>query len=336
MSETPTRTRKQEWHWLPPVPLDLDDSVYFAWPPRPVAVVRHLLGTGYLLSTHSLYILLAIASWAILGPAERWATLEFDWIAQTYLINFGLVVAIGGGLHLYFYTFARQGMERKFNPAPQAKNNPRFFTGDQVHDNIFWTCVSGVTVTTVFQVGIMWAYAHGVVSWLDWASNPIWFVLLFPLLNLWESMHFYFVHRFLHWKPLYKVAHALHHRNVNTGPWSGLSMHPIEHLLYFSTIVIHFLVASHPIHMMYHMFYTAGAALTDHTGYDSLLVKGKRVVPLSGFFHQLHHRYFDCNYGTKQMPWDRWFGSYHDGTPEGTENVRAHQARLRGGTTQTS
>ena len=97
MSETPARTRKQEWHWLPPVPLDLDDSVYFAWPPRPIALVRHLLGTGYLLSTHSLYILLAIASWAILGPAERWATFEFDWIAQTYLINFGLVVVIGGG-----------------------------------------------------------------------------------------------------------------------------------------------------------------------------------------------------------------------------------------------
>ena len=88
---------------------------------------------------------------------------------------------------------------------------------------------------------------------------------------------------------------------------------------------------------MYHMFYTAGSPLTDHTGYDSLLVKGKRVVPLSGLFHQLHHRYFDCNYGSgTRMPWDRWFGSYHDGTPEGNENVRAHQARLRGGATQTS
>ena len=123
---------KQEWHWLPPVPLD--DSVYFAWPPRPVALVRHLLGTGYLLSTHGLYTLLAIASWHILGPAERWTTFEFDWIALAYALNLGIAVAIGGGLHLYFYTFARQGMERKLNPAPLAENNPRFLSADQTRD----------------------------------------------------------------------------------------------------------------------------------------------------------------------------------------------------------
>jgi len=330
--QTPSGTEKQEWHWLPPIPLD--DAVYFAWPPRPVALLKHLLGTGFLLSTHGLYILLAIAAWTILGPVERWATFDFGWMAQTYALNLGLVVAIGGGLHLYFYTFARQGMERKFNPTPQAKNNPRFFTGDQARDNILWTCVSGVTVTTAFQIGVMWAYARGVAPWLDWASNPIWFVLLFPLLRLWGSLHFYCIHRLLHWKPLYKMAHALHHRNVSTGPWSGLSMHPIEHILYFSTIVIHLVVASHPIHMMYLMYNTSGGALTDHTGYSSLLVKGKQVVALSGLFHQLHHRYFDCNYGNFDVPCDRWFGSYHDGTPERTAHVRAYQARLRGSATQ--
>ena len=43
------------------------------------------------------------------------------------------------------------------------------------------------------------------------------------------------------------------------------------------------------------------------------------------FFHQLHHRYFECNYGTAEMPWDRWFGSFHDGTAEGLKRVRARK-----------
>ena len=63
---------------------------------------------------------------------------------------------------------------------------------------------------------------------------------------IFTSMHFYFVHRFLHWPPLYRIAHALHHRNANVGPWSGLSMHPIEHVLYLSSTLIHLVLASSP------------------------------------------------------------------------------------------
>jgi sterol desaturase/sphingolipid hydroxylase (fatty acid hydroxylase superfamily) len=35
----------------------------------------------------------------------------------------------------------------------------------------------------------------------------------------------------------------------------------------------------------------------------------------------LHHRYFECNYGTSVVPWDRWFGSFHDGTAEATQRL---------------
>ena len=35
------------------------------------------------------------------------------------------------------------------------------------------------------------------------------------------------------------------------------------------------------------------------------------------YFHHLHHRYFECNYGNRPVPLDRLFGTFHDGTPEG-------------------
>ena len=46
------------------------------------------------------------------------------------------------------------------------------------------------------------------------------------------------------------------------------------------------------------------------------------------FFHQLHHRYFECNYGTVEMPWDRWFGTFHDGSEEGTVRTRAFKKQM--------
>ena len=62
-----------------------------------------------------------------------------------------------------------------------------------------------------------------------------WFVLI----PIWSSMHFYWIHRLIHFPLLYRLIHSLHHRNVVIGPWTGISMHPVEHLLYFGEIVWH-------------------------------------------------------------------------------------------------
>ena len=42
----------------------------------------------------------------------------------------------------------------------------------------------------------------------------------------------------MHFEPIYKHVHSLHHRSYNPGPWSGLSMHPVEHLFYYGCTVI--------------------------------------------------------------------------------------------------
>jgi lathosterol oxidase len=53
-------------------------------------------------------------------------------------------------------------------------------------------------------------------------------------------------------------------------------------------------------------------------------------MDLGYFFHQLHHRYFECNYGTDEMPWDKWFGTFHDGTADATGQVRERRKRMHG------
>ena len=67
-----------------------------------------------------------------------------------------------------------------------------------------------------------------------------------------------------------------------------------------------------------------------HTGYEDLLVKDKRRLALGTFYHQLHHRYYECNYGNQEMPWDRWFGTFHDGTDGATQTTRARKKRMYG------
>ena len=154
---------------------------------------------------------------------------------------------------------------------------------------------------------------------------------MFVVIPLWGNVHFYWIHRLIHWQPLYKYVHSLHHRNIVTGPWSGLSMHPVEHFLYLTSIVMHLILASHPIHFIFHLMTKVLQAPTSHSGYEKLLVKEKTGAGLhiGDFFHQLHHRYFECNYGEPEVPFDQWFGTYHDGTDEGLAHIRT-QMKAKG------
>ena len=39
-------------------------------------------------------------------------------------------------------------------------------------------------------------------------------------------------------------------------------------------------------------------------------------------FHNLHHRYFEVNYGMSLVPMDKWFSTWHDGSMEAHEVMK--------------
>lgn len=314
------------WNHIPQVPIQV--SPLFSWPPRPKEILKWMWNSWFLITENLILIAVATVTYFWFQPSlEQAQTLSLAWIAKVYIRNIVLLGAVAGGLHLYFYTFTQQGQKLKYDPRPLMKSGKQFTLGGQVRDNMFWSLGSGVIFWTAYEVLMFWAMANGWVPVLLWVDNPFWFVLLFLLTPMWISFHFYWIHRLLHWPPLYKLAHGLHHRNINVGPWSGLSMHPIEHLLFFSSILIHLVVPAHPLHILFHMQHQSLTAATSHTGFENLLVKEEKSLALGTFHHQLHHRYFEVNYGNLQMPWDKWFGSFHDGTVEAHERMKHRQTQ---------
>ncbi|MEM1049068.1 MAG: sterol desaturase family protein [Pseudomonadota bacterium] len=313
--QTPSSSFARQWHHRPPAPIQV--SPFFSWPPRPMRMLKWVADRWFNLAENAILIGVAYISWTWFQPSlDEARTLSFGWIAEMYIRNLVLLTLVAGGLHLFFYTWRRQGDRLKYDGRALAAAARTFTFNNQVWDNIFWSLGSGVAFWTAYEVLMIWAMANGWAPVLSATDHPVWFVLLFFLTPVWISFHFYWVHRWLHWPPLYRIAHALHHRNSNVGPWSGLSMHPVEHLIFFSSVLIHFVVAAHPIHILFHMQHQALTAATSHTGFEGLVVKDRNRLALGTFHHQMHHRYFDCNYGNLEVPWDKWFGSFHDGSDE--------------------
>ena len=311
----------REWNFHPRLPITM--SPVFDVPPRPKAALGWLAGTWLKRTPPVNHLIFAVVAYLAFWPSLE-SVRDAPWAsaAQMLAVNFGAVLALAGGLHAYLYVFAGQKARLKFDVRPMEKSK-RFTFGNQVWDNMFWSLASGVPIWTAWMVLYFVAAAHGWVPTLARISAaPIWFVLFFFGIRFWQSFHFYWIHRLIHIPWLFKNVHHLHHRNINVGPWSGLAMHPVEHVLYYSGILIHFVLPSHPIHVLFHLFALNLGAVFSHAGFDKVLVRDTEAVKAGSFHHQLHHRYFECNYGSEEIPLDRWFGSFHDGTSTATQRVR--------------
>ena len=303
------RTAKGEWR--PPYPVGY--APLFNWPPQVVAIFKWLFRWGgYLWPWNIFYFALATATWLwFQPPLARCAEFRAGWIGEIFLRNFILLWLVTGGWHLLLYTFKVQGTERRYSNHWLRVNDPNFLFRNQTYDNIFWSCVSGCTFWTAYEALYFWSAANHHAPYVSWTAHPVYCALLLLLIPLWREFHFYWVHRAIHWKPMYKYVHYLHHKNVQPGPWSGLSMHPVEHLVYFSCVLIHWVVPSHPIHFLLDAQHAALTPAYGHIGFEGPLLDGK--LPAGSYFHYLHHRYFECNYGESTLPFDRLFGTLRDG-----------------------
>ncbi|MEO8410560.1 MAG: Rieske 2Fe-2S domain-containing protein, partial [Propionivibrio sp.] len=285
----------------------------FAWPWNLRAALKSAWST--LWPFNLIYMVIAVITWLYFTPSlETTKNFEFGWIALIYLRDVVLLTLVAGGLHLRLYALRGQGKEYKYNDQWLAEKNKDFLFGNQTWDNIFWSLTSGCLVWTAYEAVTLWAFSNGIIPYVDFREHPIYGIFMLWAIVYIRFAHFFFVHWASHWKPLFNASHYLHHRNINIGPWSGMSMHPIEHIIYLSGVLIHWVIPSHPVHAMFHMMHAAISPPLGHTGFHQL-VRGKaRPLNADAYFHYVHHKYFNCNYGNEEVPLDWWFKTYNDGT----------------------
>ena len=317
--------RDSRGEWQPPeLP---KPSPLFSLPWRPWEITKYLFGPqGFFLPYNLFYALLAVVTWLFFTPSlARTAHFEVGWIAEIFLRDVVLLILVAGGLHLRLYITRGQGTTFKYTNKWLAKNDSKFLFGNQTFDNVFWNLTSGAFIWTAYEAVTLWAFSNGIIPFVDWRVHPVYCVLIMLAIPFLRQAHFYFAHRFTHWAPIYKASHYLHHKNVNIGPWSGLTMHPIEHVIYFTGVLLHWVIPSHPVHAIFHLMHAGISPALGHAGFHKLVTKDERGLMADSYFHYLHHRFFTVNYGVESVPLDKWFGSFHDGSPEAHAAMQARR-----------
>ena len=176
-----------------------------------------------------------------------------------------------------------------------------------------WLSALSILIFAVQTAGVVWLLRHGWLT-IDWHRSPCHLLWELPVLYLWNDIHFFVIHRALHWKPLYRSVHIWHHRSVITTPFSSYSFHPVESFLLGSVmplaLVLH---AFSPWALLGLTVMSLILNVSGHLPYEQIHERSKLFRHLLGHsrYHNRHHREFHTHYAFSLVWLDRWFG----GTP---------------------
>jgi len=141
-----------------------------------------------------------------------------------------------------------------------------------------------------------------------------WFWLSIPLMILVHDAYFYWTHRLMHTRLLFRAFHAVHHLSRSPTPFTAYSFHPLESLVQaLGVVLIIFVMPSHPLALI--VFQTVSTAINvyGHLGYE-IYPRGFSRHWLGRWIntsvaHNLHHATARHNYGFYFLFWDRLMGT---------------------------
>jgi sterol desaturase/sphingolipid hydroxylase (fatty acid hydroxylase superfamily) len=142
----------------------------------------------------------------------------------------------------------------------------------------------------------------------------LYFFLAFPLMFIIHDAYFYWTHRLMHHRKLFRLFHLVHHHSTNPSPWAAYSFHPLEAVVEAGIFVLFlFCMPIHPWHFFIFFFLMIVYNVYGHLGYE-LYPKGfnKTIVGKwinTSVSHNQHHQYFKGNYGLYFTWWDRLMGT---------------------------
>ena len=139
------------------------------------------------------------------------------------------------------------------------------------------------------------------------ATVPLTFIGSMIIFDTW----FYWIHRLLHTKALFRRVHRQHHLSRHPTAWANnndaVADTALSHLYW---LIAPLLLPMHPSVLLAHKLFEQFAGGVGHCGHETPGAVDQRWSPLTTVtHHDLHHEMFNGNYGIHFVFWDRWMGT---------------------------
>lgn len=233
------------------------------------------------------------------------------------------------GVWLFFYilfrrTFQHRRVSRREPTAGQI--------GREIVHSLRSIAVFGlVTGAVVFAGYSGWTRLYRRVEEYGW----VWFFLSIGVMIVMHDTYFYWTHRLMHHRRLYKLFHHTHHLSTSPTPWAAYAFSPLEALVQAGIgPLIVFTIPTHPAAFAAFMVWQISFNVLGHCGYEILprrvLRTPVKLVLNTVTHHALHHEKFQANFSLYFNVWDRLMGTNH---PEYDPHIEQTTGVPQGGAT---
>lgn len=219
-------------------------------------------------------------------------------------------LAVAGFYYLFFYVWRNKNYWYH-------KIQERYPKKSDIRREILYS-VCTILIFGLVIIGIVIASRNGLTKNYPNISDRgiAYYIFSILLMIVVHDTYFYWTHRLMHWKPLFKLAHKVHHLSTNPTPFAAYAFHPLEAFVEIGILpLIAFTLPYHRSALIIFSLYSLILNVSGHLGFE-LFPKGFASHKLfkwhnTSTHHNMHHRLVKCNYGLYLNFWDRIMGTNH-------------------------
>lgn len=219
-------------------------------------------------------------------------------------------VLLASAAWLFFYVAFRAAFRRR----RVLRRDP---TARQVYREIVYSfrsiAIFGlVTLLVVVAARAGWTRLYYRVVDRGWP----WFVLSIGLMIVMHDTYFYWTHRLMHHRRLYRLVHHTHHLSTSPTPWAAYAFSPAEAFVQAGIgLLVVFTMPVHPLAFAIFMVWQIAFNVLGHCGHEIMprwfLQTSAGALLNTVTHHSLHHEKFRANFSLYFNVWDRLMGTNH-------------------------
>lgn len=234
----------------------------------------------------------------------------FPHTPKIFLVDFLRYLVSAGFVFLFLYVW-------KENPFRKRKIQSKKATSSQFRKEFLYS-ISSVIVYTSVTLVVLALRKFGYFKFYNSIEEYGWgyLALSVVMILIIQDFYFYWTHRLMHTRFLFKWVHKVHHESTTPSPWTAYSFSPGEafiHALIMPIVALLFPV--HTLALIIFMTFQIVRNVLGHSGYEIFpnWILSNPVLKWinTNTNHDMHHQYFRFNFGLYSTVWDELFGTTH-------------------------
>jgi lathosterol oxidase len=231
-------------------------------------------------------------------------------VIYAVILVFGYLAPAGSYYWRYHVRTSREKERLRIQPrVPSARHIAREIRMSLVSILVF--ALMGTVLYELYRAG--WTSIY----WEPQPYAPTYMIVSVFLCIVLHDTYFYWTHRFMHWRPVFKYLHAGHHKSLTPTPWAIFAFQPAEAAIqFFGIMLLVIFVPLHPLSLLAFLWLDSQMNTAGHTGFEVV----PRFISRSAWYqglntvahHDAHHTHPHKNFGSFFNVWDRWMGTFLD------------------------